>query len=132
MSTPLLDGGRLLRSDHFREIRMRKAVLLGVVTLVLGVVQTAPALGSTGESLPAARTSTSKVTSHPTHHACTRSTKKDVASCHAIVRDDVATPKSAITPNATPSGLGPSHQPRIQFYPTVNGPRVEVDDVDVH
>jgi subtilase family serine protease len=107
---------------------VRKAAWLGAAALVLGVMPAAPALAASASAAPAVQ----KVTSHPTHHACTRTTKKDVASCHAIVRDDVATPKSAITPNATPSGYGPSQLVSAYKLNTSGGSGLTVAIVDAY
>ncbi|MFL6138459.1 MAG: hypothetical protein ACJ74O_11730 [Frankiaceae bacterium] len=108
---------------------MRKAAWLGAAALVLGVVPAAPALAASGAQ---AAPQKAAVANHPTHRACARTTKKDVAACHAIVRDDVATPRSAITPNATPSGLGPSQLVSAYKLNTAAGSSLTVAIVDAY
>jgi hypothetical protein len=72
------------------------------------------------------------VVSHPTHRACARSTDKNVAACDAIVRNDVATPKSAVTPAVTPAGYGPTQLVSAYKLSTTGGAGRTVAIVDAY
>src|SRR4051812_21216008 len=87
--------------------RVTGAVLGG---LILALV---PFLSSTASAVPAfvgtVTAAPAATAAHPFHHACsTPSAGK--ASCHALVRGDVATSEAAVKRHAaTPSGLTPSN-----------------------
>ena len=98
--------------------------------LVLAGAAGSPALA--GPSPHATAKASAKVKDHPTHRACAKSTKKDVAACNAIVRDDVSTPKSAIAPDATPSGYGPSQLQSAYKLNTAGGSGLTVAIVDAY
>jgi subtilase family serine protease len=104
---------------------VRKAAWLGAVVLAVGMVPATSALAASGGNA-----ATPKVTQHPTHHACARSTHKNVAACGAIVRDDVAQPH--VSPLATPSGYGPADLQSAYKLNTSGGSGLTVAIVDAY
>jgi hypothetical protein len=99
-------------------------LVLAVAGLVLGLLSVGPTASASTAKTPAStriaktRTAAKATPAVPaakavkTHQQCATPTKKGVMSCFALRRTDVVQPAAlqaaAITPNATPSGYGPT------------------------
>jgi subtilase family serine protease len=102
-------------------MRVRHAVFgaAGVVALVAGVLTATPATAAPKSNVV---------------RSCTQPTSPHIMSCFALRRTDVKQPagvsSNAVTPNATPSGYGPSQLSSAYKYSTAGGSGVTVAIVD--
>ncbi len=90
--------------------------LAGAATLVAGVLAVTPAAAATPN----------------VERSCARPTKAHTMACNALRRTDIVTPKT-ISPNATPSGLGPANLQSAYGLPSGSaGSGVTVAIVDAY
>ncbi|HEX5493923.1 MAG TPA: hypothetical protein VFX70_05025 [Mycobacteriales bacterium] len=91
---------------------MRRASLWSATVALTGAAALAlawsPTMAQAAPSPQMATSPTVAVHSHPVRNACAQSTRPGIMSCLALVRTDTEVQPEAITPDATPSGLGPS------------------------
>jgi Putative Ig domain len=101
-----LEGSSLQSTRHDRRLRKRAGVLLvSAAALVTGGLLTAgPSVAQTASAAhPAAATASGA----QVKHLCAKPSKPGMMACLALARTDVKQHMS-LTPNATPSGYGPS------------------------
>ncbi|HEY1484485.1 MAG TPA: hypothetical protein VGF84_00190, partial [Micromonosporaceae bacterium] len=107
------------------------AIAVGVMmsTTANAATPLAGAHGATASSTTAS--STPAITQHPTARACAIPTKRNVFACNAIIRTDIKGVRAnALSPDATPSGYGPSNLDSAYKLSTTGGSGVTVAIVD--
>ncbi|HEY9473485.1 MAG TPA: hypothetical protein VIS06_06480, partial [Mycobacteriales bacterium] len=89
---------------------MRRASLWNAAVALTGAAALAFAWSPTmAQAAPSPQAApTPAAASHSVRHACAQDTRPGIMSCLALVRTDTEVQPNAITPNALPSGLGPS------------------------
>jgi subtilase family serine protease len=111
------------------------ATAIAVVTMMSTTANAATPLATAHTATASSNNavSTPKITQHPTARACAIPTKRNVFACNAIRRTDIkGVSANALSPDATPSGYGPSNLDSAYKLSTTGGSGVTVAIVDAY